>query len=53
MDARGGGGGLIYSRTLLNVRVVPNHMDVSFFLSFWEITCYSSSSNYQDDTVNE
>ena len=31
MDAGGGGGGLIYSRALSNVRVVPNHMDVSSF----------------------
>ena len=32
-----GGGGLICSRALLNVRVVPNHMDVSSF-EFLEIT---------------
>ena len=31
MDARGGGVGLIYSRALSNVRVVPNQMDVSSF----------------------
>ena len=36
MDARGGGE-LIYSRALSNVRVVPNHMDVSSF-EFLEIT---------------
>ena len=33
----GGGGGLICSRALSNVRVVPNHMDVSSF-EFLEIT---------------
>ena len=32
-----GGGGLICSRALSNVRVVPNHMDVSSF-EFLEIT---------------
>ena len=31
MDARGGGVRLIYSRALSNVRVVPNHVDVSSF----------------------
>ena len=36
-DTRRGGGGLIYSRALSNVRVVPNHMDVSPF-EFLEIT---------------
>ena len=41
-DARGGGGGVtvwvfIQSRALLNVRLVPNHMDVSSF-EFLEIT---------------
>ena len=36
-DARGGGMGLICSRALSNVRVVPNHMDVSSF-EFLEIT---------------
>ena len=34
-DARGGG--LIYSKALSNIRIVPNHMDVSFF-EFLEIT---------------
>ena len=33
----GGGGRLICSRALLNVRVVPSHMDVSYF-EFMEIT---------------
>ena len=38
MDATGGGeGGLICSRALSNVRVIPNHMDVSSF-EFLEIT---------------
>ena len=37
MDARDGGVGLIYSRALSNVRVVPNHIDVSSF-EFLEIT---------------
>ena len=36
-DARGGCVGLICSRALSNVRVVPNHMDVSSF-EFLEIT---------------
>ena len=34
----GGGMGLIYSRALSNVRVVPNHMDVSSF-EFLEMAC--------------
>ena len=37
MDAGDGDVGLIYSRALSNVRVVPNHMDVSSF-EFLEIT---------------
>ena len=37
MNTRGGGVGLFYSRALLNVRVLPNHMDVSSF-EFLEIT---------------
>ena len=37
MDARGRGVGSIYSRALSNIRVVPNHMDVSSF-EFLEIT---------------
>ena len=37
LEGMGGGGGLICSRALSNVRVVPNHMDVSSF-EFLEIT---------------
>ena len=37
MDARGGGVGFIHCRALSNVRVVPNHMDVSSS-EFLEIT---------------
>ena len=36
-DARGEGVGLIYSKALSNIRIVPNHMDVSSF-EFLEIT---------------
>ena len=36
LERGGGGGALIYSKALSNVRVVPNHMDVSSF-EFLEI----------------
>ena len=37
MNARGGGVGLIYSGALTNVKVIPNHMDISSFevLEIW------------------